>query len=167
MVHVPEPYARHTMLLMPNVVCLQIYPHGSDEESDTLEADFPETSPQLLPPSLTLESDPRLHSSVDLKEGRVHSKAYPTSSQLRSGAKLPRVEFPKVHAAVFSAPDWAGEKMEGQMRGGFPRVSSHPENLADLAAAASAKDTPFARCGSAMLLHASIVPWVLPGLIVE
>lgn len=76
----------------------------------------------------------------------MHSKAYPTTSQLRSGAKLPRVEFPKVHAAVFSAPDWAGEKMEGQMRGGFPRVSSHPENLADLAAVAAAIDTPFTRC---------------------
>lgn len=157
---------------------MQIYPHGSEEELDTLEADFPETSPQLVPPSLTLESNPKTHSSGS-NEGRVHSKAYPTSSQLRSGAKLPRVEFPKVHAAVFSAPDWAGEKMEGQVRGGFPRVSSHPENLADLAAATAAVDTPFARCAFSFFVAyicrslplgfgpLGVAPGVLPVLVKE
>lgn len=120
---------------------MQIYPHGAEEEVDSLEADLPEASQQLLPGS---NSRPRPSSAS--MEGRVHSKAYPTRSQLLSGANLSRVEFPKGHAPVFSAPGWAGEHMEGQVRGGFPRVSSHPENLADLAAAAAATDSPFARC---------------------
>ena len=128
------------------IICIQIYPHGSDEEVEVLEADLPEVSNQLLPPSPSLGSNPGKHSSSASKEGRVHSKAYPTSSLLLSVASLPRVEFPKMHAPVFSAPDWADEHMEGQVRGGFPRVSSHPENLAGLAAATAAIDTPFSRC---------------------
>lgn len=125
---------------------MQIYPHGAEEEADGLEADLPEASQQLLPPSLSLGANPSSRPSSASMEGRVHSKAYPTSGELMSGAILPRVEFPKLHAPVFSAPDWAGEDMEGQVRGGLPRVSSHPENLANLAAATGYTDDPFARC---------------------
>ncbi|KAL3130731.1 hypothetical protein ABBQ38_000078 [Trebouxia sp. C0009 RCD-2024] len=126
----------------------KIYPHGSDEEADSPKADLPETPRerhQILPASLSQELNPRPHASAALHEGRVHSGAYPTSSQLLSEASLPRVEFPKLHAAVTSAPDWGEEHMEGQVRGGFPRVSSHPENLAGLAAVATMMESPFSR----------------------
>ena len=125
---------------------MQIYPHGAEEDADSQETDLPEALQQLLPLSLSLESNPRPRPSSASMEGRVHRKAYPTSSELLSAANLPRVEFPKLHAPVFSVPDWAGEHMEGQVRGGFPRISSHPENLADLAAAIASTDNPFARC---------------------
>ena len=141
-----DPDTRHGLLTC--VICdlCADLPHGAEEEVGGLEEDQPEASQQLLTSSSSLRSSSRPQSSSALKEGRVHSKAYPTSSQLLSTASLPRVEFPKLHVPVFSAPDRAGEHMEGQVRGGFPRVSSHPENLADLAAAAAATDVPFARC---------------------
>lgn len=141
------------MLLQFAWIWLQIYPHGSDD-LDTLEADVTETPFSLLPPSLSQASSSPMSKSQPSSasnEGRVHSKAYPTSSELLSGS-LPRVEFPKSHAPVTSAPEWALHNLEGQIRGGLPRPLSHPENLADLAAAASpAAETPFAR--SAPLLN--------------
>ena len=135
------------MLLQLAWIWLQIYPQGSGD-SDASEADVTEASLSILPPSLSKaasSSMPKSQASSALHEGRVHSKAYPTSSELLSG-NWPRIEFPKSHAPVFSAPEWAVQSLEGQIRGGFPRVASHPENLADLAAtAAPAAETHFAR----------------------
>lgn len=138
---------------------MQIYPHGSGDldgleaeagDADALEAEVAHTEPQALSQSLgrTKSLDPRSYMLRGDSEGRVHHKAYPTSAQLLSEADLQRVKFPRHHAPVTSAPVWCVETMEGQIRGGIPKVSSHPEGLSDLAsmqAAAGPMASPFAR----------------------
>ncbi|KAA6418503.1 MAG: DNA-binding phosphatase 1 [Trebouxia sp. A1-2] len=116
----------------------KIYPHGCEDELDldTLEVEPARREPQTLV-SQTLgrakSLDPKSYMLTAESEGRVHSKVYPTTTQLLSKAKLPRVQFPRTHAPVTSVPLWDADSMEAQVRGGLPRVLSHPENLSDLA----------------------------------
>ena len=120
---------------------------------DTLVAE----AAQLEPQALTSRSlgrakslDPKAYLLAPGSEGRVHSKVYPTPTQLLSSANLPRVRFPRSHAPVTSAPLWDVDNMEAQIRGGLPKVLSHPDNLSDLASIAAVPEpstSPFARYG--------------------
>ncbi len=132
---------------------LQIYPHGCEDE---LDWDTPEAkAAQLEPQTLTSQTlgrakslDPKAYLLAAGSEGRVHSKVYPTTTQLLSKAKLPRVQFPRSHAPVTSAPLWDVDNMEAQIRGGLPKVLSHPDNLSDLASIGAVPEpitSPFAR----------------------
>ena len=127
---------------------LQIYPQGSGD-SDALEAEPDQLEPPTLSRSLgrAKSLDPKTYMLTAESEGRVHSKAYPTSSQLQAGSNLSRFKFPKIHAPVTSAPVWVVEDLEGQIHGGLPKAASHPDNLADLAniGATDAVSSPFAR----------------------
>ena len=141
---------------------MQIYPQGSGDsdgleaeagDADALEAEVAHTEPQALSRSLgrTKSLDPRSYMLRGDSEGRVHYKQYPTSAQLLSKADLQRVKFPRHNVPVTSAPVWCDETIEGQIRGGIPKVSSHPEGLSDLAsmqAAAEPMASPFARYSS-------------------
>lgn len=132
---------------------LQIYPHGCEDELDldTLVAQAAQVEPQTLT-SRTLgrakSLDPKSYMLAAESEGRVHNKVYPTSTQLLSKAKLPRVQFPRAHAPVTSAPLWDVDNMEAQIRGGLPKVLSHTDNSSDLASIGAVPEpitTPFAR----------------------
>ena len=110
---------------------------------------------QLEPQTLTSRTmgrarslHPKAYMLAAESEGRVHSKVYPTTTQLLSKAKLPRVQFPRTYAPVTSAPLWDVDNMESQIRGGLPRVLSHPDNLSDLASIGALPEpitSPFAR----------------------
>jgi hypothetical protein len=132
---------------------VQIYPHGSGDESDldTLVAEAAQLERETLT-SRTLgrakSLDPKAYLVAAGSEGRVHGKVYPTTTQLLSKANLPRVQFPRSYAPVTSAPLWDVDNMEAQIRGGMPKVLSHPDNLSDLASIAAVPEpitSPFAR----------------------
>ncbi|DBA83614.1 hypothetical protein WJX77_004133 [Trebouxia sp. C0004] len=133
----------------------KIYPHGCEDESD-LET-LVVGNAQLEPHTLTSRRlgrakslNPKAYKPAAESQGRVHSKVYPTTTQLLSKAKLPRVQFPRTYAPVTSAPLWDVDNMEAQIRGGLPKVLSHPDNLADLASVAALPEaitSPFARLG--------------------
>lgn len=131
----------------------KIYPHGCEDELhlDTPEAEAAQLEPQTLPSRVLGRAkslDPRAHLLAAGPEGRVHSKVYPTTTQLLSTAKLPRVQFPRSHAPVTSAPLWDVDNMEARVRAGLPKVLSHPDNLSDLASIAGVPEpitSPFAR----------------------
>ena len=130
---------------------LQIYPHGSGD-LNALDLDHPEIVPQIhtrVPNrNFPMSLDPTSYVLTEEAEGRIHSKAYPVSGSLLSRSPLARVQFPRVHAPVTSAPAWPVDPVEGRIRGGLPKVSSHPENLghlSEMAAANGAIASPFAR----------------------
>lgn len=131
----------------------KIYPHGCEDESD-LNAEEMEAA-HLEPKSRQTMGrakslDPKTYMLAVASEGRVHNKVYPTTTQLLSKAKLPRVQFPRTYAPVTSAPLWDVDNMEAQIRGGLPKVLSHPENLSDLANIGAMPEpitSPFARLG--------------------
>ena len=127
---------------------LQIYPHGSGD-LNALDFDHPEIVPQThtrVPNrDFPMYLGPTSNMLTEGAEGRIHSKAYPVSGSLLSRSPLARVQFPRVHAPVTSAPV---DPVEGRVRGGLPKVSSHPENLehlSEMAAANGAIASPFAR----------------------
>ena len=127
---------------------LQIYPHGSGD-LNALDLDHfeivPQTYTRVPNRDFPMSLDTTSNMLTEEAEGRIHSKAYPVSGSLLSRSPLARVQFPRVHAPVTSAPvDLVG----GRVRGGLPKVSSHPENLghlSEMAAANGAIASPFAR----------------------
>ena len=112
--------------------CLQIYPQGSGDLADLLACPPPQGSLGSLPLPLSTAQPQQLPLS-----GSMHTVAAPHSILNDPSAEPNLTPNPPLGPWSHAA------ELEGRVRGGFRRVSSHPE-LAAVAESAPILATPFA-----------------------